>query len=208
MSYTIRFRVLLPLLCIAVSICTVLDGSAVAQQAAEDKGVISLGNEDIKNAPPLNITRERPRARTNAPGSVVDSEEELEDSEEELDTEEIEPESELTEDEEPKVVDSFVVLQGNRRFHLADCKLVKSATRSRSTMNGASVIEGKYISCSICKPPAPLKNPPKPKLDDEVAEADAPVAAKKSPLAPKGRKKTPEPTEAAEPEVEAVPDES
>ena len=205
MSYTIRFRVLLPLLCIAVSICTVLDGSAVAQQATEDKGVISLGNEDIKNAPPLNITRERPRARTNAPGSVEDSEEELEDSEEELDTEGIEAESELKEDEEPKVVDSFVVLQGNRRFHLADCKLVKSATRSRSTMNGAAVIKGKYVSCSICKPPAPLKNPPKPKSDEDVSDSEAPVVSKKSPLAPKGRKKTPEP---ATPEVEEVSDES
>lgn len=205
MTFTIRFRAHLPLLLTAVFICTLLDGSAVAQQSAEDKGVISLGNEDIKNAPPLNITREKPRARFIAPGSVEDSEEDLE---EELDTEAIDPESELMEVEEPKVVDSFVVLQGNRRFHLADCKLVKSATRSRSAMNGASVIKGKYVSCSICKPPAPLMNPPKPKLDGEVAEADAPVAAKKSALAPKGRKKSPEPSEPVAPEVEEVPDES
>lgn len=202
MSTTTKFRVLLPLLSFAVFICTLLDGSAVAQQSTEDKGVISLGNDDIKNAPPLNITRERPRARFIAPGSVEGSEEDLE---EELDTEGIDSESELIELEEPKVVDSFVVLQGNRRFHLADCKLVKSATRSRSAMNGASVIKGKYVSCSICKPPAPLKNPLKPKSEGEVAEADAPVVAKKSPLAPKGRKKTPEPVA---PEVEAFQDES
>ena len=55
---------------------------------------------------------------------------------------------------EEKIVDSFVVLSGNRKYHLKSCKQANKGFSKLSTLSGAKVISGRYSTCGLCKPKA------------------------------------------------------
>lgn len=199
-----KFRLLITaLVMLIVGILAAPSATAQEEEPEKKPPVVSLGNEDVKEAPPINVVRERPKQ----PGEIEDAEgEEAPEGEEE----------EEAEKEEEKIIDSFVKLQGNGRYHLADCALVKRSRRAKQSLNGAKVIEMRLYACSVCKPPAPVKNPPKPKpaegegaegaegegSENTTAEEGEEMPERRgSSLAPRGRKE-PEVTEDSEDESE------
>lgn len=193
---TIRTSIVAAAICALGSPCF---NDAVAQESSGDKReVITFDNSDVKDLPPIIVLRDKPKPGVKRTEGLEDAEDEKEDVIE-LDedgnpiiNDELEAEKEIT------IVDSFVILKGNRRFHLSSCPLVAKTKRDKTMLNGAAVINGKYHSCSICKPPAPMKNPPK--ADGTKSESGKVTKPKRSALAPKGRAPKPKP----EPEPKKV----
>ncbi|MFP6583454.1 MAG: hypothetical protein VCD00_12985 [Candidatus Hydrogenedentota bacterium] len=170
---------------------------AFAQESSADKReVITFDNSDVKDLPPIIVLRDRPKPRVNTTEELEDAEGFLDPDGEKEDVIELDEDGnpiindEVKAEKEKKIVDSFVILKGNRRFHLSSCPLVVKTKRDKTTLNGAAVIKGKYYSCSICKPPAPMKNPPK--ADGSKSELGKVTKPKGSALAPKGRTPKPE----------------
>lgn len=146
---------------------------AEAQDETPEKPpVVTFGNEDAADAPPINVVRDKPKPK----GAVEDAEGEEgegEEGEEGEGEEGEEGEGEGEEEEEEKIIDSFMKLDGSPRYHLASCKLVAKSLRKKQSMNGAGVIKARLVSCSVCKPPKPVKNPPK-KEEGKEGEAKKP----------------------------------
>lgn len=134
--------------------------------------VISFTDEDVKQAPIL--------FKTYKESSQSSSVKEIEPGVSEETPKEEAPQ-EIKDEKEEEVIDSFVVFKGNRRYHLATCKMVGKNKGARTTVNGAKAIEAKYVACSSCGPKA-YKDPPKPKKKDEP---EVKVADKKGKPAPK-----------------------
>lgn len=169
-------------------------GPAMAQEESSED-VITFGNDDAAKARPMNIFRVRSKGftRVEATGEV-DAENKEPGTEGDAEAE--------PEEEEDEVVDAFVVLAGNHRFHIDSCPLVASSKVPKQTLNGKAIIAGRYMSCSTCKPPAPMENPPPPKekKDDSESADEAAVEKPSKGLNPQGRPEEPEPTPEETPE--------
>jgi hypothetical protein len=101
--------------------------------------------------------------------------------------------------EEEEVIDSFVVFKGNRRFHIASCKLVTKNRGARTTVNGAKAIEARYNPCGTCSPKA-YKNPPTTK--GKGAKKEIKSGEKTTPT--KTEKPAPKPASKPEPDFDPV----
>src|SRR5688572_11053751 len=101
---------------------------AVAQEAANED-VVTVGNREAVKARPMNIFRVRSK-------SFESSNTEVEGSEGEDDAKVDEVGAEPEAEEEEEVVDSFIVLAGNHRFHIDSCKLVTTSKVAKQTLNG------------------------------------------------------------------------
>ena len=152
----------------------VIAPGASAQDEEPKKPVVTFGNEDAKEAPPINVVREKPKPKAEV--EDAEGEEVVAEGEEAEEGEEGEPkegeEGKEGEKKEQKVVNSFVKLDGNGRYHLASCDLVKRSKRAKQTLNGAKVLEMRLYACSVCKPPKPQATPPKEEGEAKDAEGD------------------------------------
>ena len=153
---------------------------------------ITFTDEDVQKAPLL-FKSNRVESKSKSTKNNTNMEEEQA-AEAQANEEKVEEEV-----EEEEVIDSFVVFKGNRRFHIASCKLVTKNRGARTTVNGAKAIEARYSPCGTCSPKA-YKNPPMPK--DKGAKKETTSGEKTTPT--KTAKPAPKPTSKPKPDSDPV----